>query len=106
MTLGQKGIFWLFIHPKLQKYETYIIEVLEFVSSVEQNQRGSWWKVVLVAVVAMPAGSKPPAAVELIFKGERHDLGAAVPFSTKMSSLQGRARGPTFTPKLVEHSST
>ena len=38
-------------------------EVLEFVASVKQNQKGSWWKMVLVAVVVMPAGSKLPAAV-------------------------------------------
>ena len=69
-----------------------------------KNQRGSWWKVVLVAVEAMAAGSKPPATVgERISKGERHDFGAAAPFSTKMSSLQGREGGSAFTPKLVEH---
>ena len=37
-----------------------------------------------------------------ISKGERHDLGAAAPFSTTTSSLQGRAGGSVFTPKLVE----
>ena len=59
---------------------------------------------VLVAVVTMSSGSKPPAAVgERISKGERHDLDAAAPFSTKTSSLQERAGGSTFTPKLVEH---
>ena len=48
-------------------------------------------------------GSKPPAAVdERISKGEIHDLGAAGPFSTRTSSLQGRAEGSAFTPKLVE----
>ena len=47
--------------------------------------------------------SKPPAAVVVrISKGERHDLGAAAPFSTRTSSLQGRAVGLVFTPKLVE----
>ena len=57
---------------------------------------------VLVAVEAMPAGSKPPAAVgERISNGERHDFGAAAPFSTKASSLQGGAGGSAFTPKLV-----
>ena len=58
---------------------------------------------VLVAVEVLPAGSKPPVAVgERIFKGERHNLGVAAPFSTKMSSLQGRAQGSAFTPKLVK----
>ena len=103
MTLGQKGVCWLFIHPKLLKYETYRTEVLKFVSSVRQNQTVGWSKVVFVAVEVSPAGSKPPAAIgESISKGERHDLGAAAPFSTKTSSLQGRARGSAFTSKLVE----
>ena len=54
-------------------------------------------------MVVLPVGSRPPAAVgEHISKGERHDLSAAAPFSTKTSSLQGRAGGPVFTPKLVE----
>ena len=84
MTLGQKGACWLFVHPKLLKYETYRIEFLKFVSLVRQNQKGSWWKVVFVVVVAMPAGSKPPAAVgERISEGERYNLGAAAPLSTK-----------------------
>ena len=57
-----------------------------------------------VAVEAMPAGNKPPAAVgERISKGERHEFGAAAPFSTKTSSLQERAESSAFTPKLVEH---
>ena len=104
MTLGQEETYWLFIHPEMLKYDTYRIEVLEFVSSVRQNLRGSWWKGVLVAVEAMSAGSKPPAAVgERISKDERQEFGAAAPFSTKTSSLQGRARGPVFTPNLVEH---
>ena len=48
-------------------------------------------------------GSKPPAAVAVrISKGERHDLGAAAPFSITTSSLQGRVGGSAFTPKLVE----
>ena len=57
----------------------------------EKNQRGSWWKVVLVALEAMPARSKPPETVGECIKGERHDFGAAAPFSTKTSSLQGKA---------------
>ena len=48
-------------------------------------------------------GSKPPAAVGVrIFQGERHDFDAAAPFSTKTPSLQERAEGSAFTPKLVE----
>ena len=58
---------------------------------------------VLVAVQAVPARSKPPAAVSVrISKGERHNFGAAAPFLTKMSSLQGRAGGLAFTPTLVK----
>ena len=59
---------------------------------------------VLAAVEVSLVGSKPPAAVVVrIFKGERHDLGAAAPFLTTMSSLQGRAGVSFFTAKLVEH---
>ena len=48
-------------------------------------------------------GTKPPAAVgERISKDGRHDLGATSPLSTTTSSLQGRAGGSAFTPKLVE----
>ena len=55
------------------------------------------------AVEASPVGAKPPVAVdERIFKDGRHDSDAAAPLSTTISSLQGRAGGSTFTPKLVE----
>ena len=58
---------------------------------------------IFVAVEVSPVGSKPPAAVvEHIQKDGRHDLGAAAPFSTKKSSLQGRAGGSAITPKQVE----
>ena len=77
--------------------------MLKLVSSVGQNQRGGWSKVVLVAVEIFPVGSKPPAAFGVrISKGEIHDFGAAAPFSIKTSFLQGRAGGSAFTPKLVE----
>ena len=62
---------------------------------------------VLVTVEVSPVGSKPPVAVgERISKGERHDLGAAVPLPTRASSLleEGKAGGPMESPpKLVEH---
>ena len=75
-----------------------------FVSSVRQNQIVGWSKLVLVAVELLPVGSKPPAAVGVrISKGEGHDFGVAAPFSTKTSSLQGRAGGSAFAPKPVEH---
>ena len=78
MALGQKGTCWLFIHPQLLKYETFRIEVFRFVSSVGQNQRVGWSKMVFVAVEVSPAESKPPAVIaERISKDERHDLGAA-----------------------------
>ena len=60
---------------------------------------------VLVAVEAMLAGSKPPATVGVrISKDERHDLGAATPLLTRASCLkEGRARGSVeSSPKLVE----
>ena len=48
-------------------------------------------------------GSKSPAAVGVRnSNGERYDFGAAAPFSTKTLSLQGRAGGSAFKPKLVE----
>ena len=48
-------------------------------------------------------GAKPPAGVdERISMDGRHDSDAAAPHSTKLSSLQGRAGGPAFTPNLVE----
>ena len=57
---------------------------------------------VFVAVEAS-VGNKPPAAdVVRISKGDRHDLGAAAPFSTRTPSLQERAGRSAFTPKLVE----
>ena len=58
---------------------------------------------VLVSAEVVPAESKPPAAVVVrTFKGERHDFGAAAPFSTMTSSLQDKAGDSAFTPKLVE----
>ena len=58
---------------------------------------------VSVALEVLPVGTKPLAAVgERISKDGRHDLGAASPLSTTTSSLQGRAGGSAFTPKLVE----
>ena len=50
---------------------------------------------VFIAVEAVSAGSKPPGAVSVrVSTGERHDFGAAVPLSTRASSLQqGRAIG-------------
>ena len=76
------------------------------ISSVWQNQRVEWSKVVLIAVEVSPVGSKRPVAVgERISKGERHDLGAAESLPTRASSLEGgRAGGPVESPpKLVEH---
>ena len=60
---------------------------------------------VLVAVNVVPAGSKQSAAVDVrISKGERHDLGAAAPLSTRALSIeQERAGSPEeSSPNLVE----
>ena len=58
---------------------------------------------ILVAVEAVPAGSKSPAAVSVsIPGGERLGFGAVAPLLTKTSSLQRRAGGSAFMPKLVE----
>ena len=55
------------------------------------------------AVEASPVGTKPPAAVdERICKDGTHDTDATVPHTTMTSSLQGKAVGSAFTPKLVE----
>ena len=59
---------------------------------------------VIVAVEALPVGSKPPAAVSVrISTGEKHVFGAPAPLSTRVSSLeQGRVVGPMkSSPKLV-----
>ena len=67
-----------------------------------ENAAGNRW--VLVAVEALPAGSKSLAAVSgRISAGERHDFGTAAPLSTRASSLeQGRVGGPVeSSPKLV-----
>ena len=58
---------------------------------------------IIVAVEVLPVENKQPAAVGVrILKGERHDFGAAAPFSTKTLTLQGRTGGSAFTLKLVE----
>ena len=60
-------------------------------------------KLISLAVEASPVGTKPRAAVdERISKDGRHDSDAAAPLSTTIPSLQGRAGGSAFTPKLVE----
>ena len=58
---------------------------------------------VLIAVEAVLAGSKPPVAVSVrISTGGRHDFGAAALLSTKTSYLRGRAGGSAVMLKLVE----
>ena len=104
MTLRQEGAAGRLFLQKMLSYEADGVDVFKIVSSVRQNQRVEWSKVFLVTVEVSPVGSKPPAAVgERISEGERHDLGAASPFSTTTSSLQGRAGGSTSMAKLVEH---
>ena len=52
---------------------------------------------------ALLVETEPACSVDLrISTGERHDLGDASPFSTRISFLHGRAGGSTFMPKLVE----
>ena len=61
---------------------------------------------VLVAVEAVPAGSKPPVTVSvLISTGERHGFSAAAVLSTMASFLQqGREGGSAeSSPKLGRH---
>ena len=61
---------------------------------------------VIVAVEAVPAESKPSAAVRVrISTDERHGFGAAAPLSARASFLvQDRAGNPVeLSPKLVRH---
>ena len=107
MTLRQEGAVSWFNQKLLLKYKAYWVDILsECVFSVEQNRRRGWGKMILVVVEALPAGSKPPAAIgERISRGEIHDLGAAAPLPTSASSLdQERAGDPVESPpKLVEY---
>ena len=107
-TLRQWGAASSFQKKLLLSYEAYGLEAfLQFgsrsVSSVGQNRRGGSLRVVSEAVEASPLGTKPPAVVdERISMDRKHDSDAAGPLSTTTSSLQGRAGGSAFTPKLVE----
>ena len=110
-TLRQYGVADRFLSWKtlLLSYEADGIEVHEFsafrsVSSVKQNRRGGSLRVVSEALETSPVGTKPPAAVDVrISMDGRHDLNAAAPHSTTLTSLQGmRAGGSAFMPKLVE----
>ena len=110
MILRQYGVADRFLSWKtlLPSYEAGVTEVHEFlafrsVSSVKQNRRGGSLRVVSEALEASPVGTKPPATIdERISMDGRHDSDAAGPLSTTTSSLQGRAGGSAFTPKLVE----
>ena len=58
---------------------------------------------IVVAIEALPVGSKSPATFSVpIYTGERHGFDAAAPLSSKTSSLRGRAGDSAFMPKLVE----
>ena len=59
---------------------------------------------VLIAVDAVPAGSKPLAAVGVrISTGERHGFSSSAPFSTRASPLNiGRAGSSAIMLKLVK----
>ena len=79
------------------------------VSSPRVQEGNGQEKMILVAVEAVPAGSKPPAAVCVsISTGEGHGFGAAAPLSIMASSLhRGGAGGPVeSSPKLVRHISS
>ena len=94
MALRQEGAASRLFLQKLLSYKADGDVVPKFIFSVRQNKRVGWSKAVFVAVEVLPAGSKPQMTVVVcISKGERHDLGAAAPFSTPTSSLQGRVGG-------------
>ena len=89
-----EGASWLFIR---------LVRFLVSPRFQEKNGRGM---MVLTAVNAVLAWSKPPAVVRVrISAGERHVFGAVVPLSTRAPSLvQGRAGGPVeSSPKLLRH---
>ena len=74
-------------------YVVYIwidVVVLKLMFSVGQkSKRGDGGNQVLVAVEAVPAGSKPPAAVGVrISTGERNDVSALVSLSTRAYRLK------------------
>ena len=80
-----------FISQKLL-YVAYVwidVVVLKFISLAGQKfQRGGGGKMILVAVDAVPAGSKPPAAVGVrISTVERQDFIASTPLSTRASPM-------------------
>ena len=69
---------------------------------LEKSVRG---KVVPISVEAVPAGSKPPAAVNMrISTGERHGFGTAAPSLTETSSMRGIVGGLVeSSTKLARH---
>ena len=109
-TLRQYGRADRFLSWKLLllSYEADGIEILEFSafrsgSSVKQNRRGGSSRVVSETLETSPVGTKPPAAVDVrISMDGKHDLNAAAPHPTTLSSLQRRTGGSAFMPRLVE----
>ena len=92
-----------FSFQKLLLSMTCWFEVLDFISLVRQDPRGSCWKMVIVAVEVLQAGSKQLVVVSVrISTGERHNFGAAALMSTITSFLWGKAGGSAFKSKLVE----
>ena len=85
--------------------------VLFLVLSPRIQERGGGETMVLTAVEAATVGSKPPAAFGVrSYTGERHDLGASAPLSTRASLMDfsgagGSAKMPTLV-KLVRPKST
>ena len=79
--------------------------VLSLVSSPRAQEGSGRKNMVLIAVEAVPAGNKPPAAVGVrISTGERQSFGSSASLSTMASSLQGRAEGSVeSSPKLIRH---
>ena len=89
-------------------YVAYWIDVvvLELISSVGQKfQRDYNGSMILVAVEAVPASSKPPAVGGVrTFIGERHSFGASAPLPNRASFLQGGAGGSVeSSPKLIRY---
>ena len=103
-TLRQYGVADRFLSWKtlLLSYEADGTEVHDFFR-LQIRLLGGSLRVVSEALEASPVGTKPPATVDgRISMDGRHDSNAAAPHSTTLSSLQGRAGGSAFTPKLVE----
>ena len=77
----------------------FVMLVLFLILSPRVREEDGEEKLALIAVEAMPTGSKLPAVVIVrIYPGEKHDFSASAPLSTRASFLHiiGRAGGSSY----------